>query len=120
TRCSAFRSNGLPNKLTDPESGTVIPIIIRIELVFPDPFGPSSPNIVPGSMVSDRPSTATFVSYTLRIFSSSTIGMRLDAFFRRQLRLVWRYSGSLSQRETPHPKGETPHPKSKRRTPQDA
>ena len=61
-RCRASRLNGLPNSSTDPEAGTVIPIIMRIELVFPEPFGPSKPNIVPGSITSDRPSTATFVS----------------------------------------------------------
>ena len=34
-----------------PESGTVMPIIMRMEVVLPEPFGPSRPNMVPGSIV---------------------------------------------------------------------
>ena len=43
--------NGLPKSFTVPESGTVMPIIMRMELVLPEPLGPSRPNMVPGSMV---------------------------------------------------------------------
>ena len=47
---------------TEPVSGRVMPIIMRMELVLPEPLGPSRPNIVPGSMVKDRSATATLVS----------------------------------------------------------
>ena len=66
-RVSADRSKGRSNSLMVPESGRVMPIIMRMELDLPDPFGPSNPNIVPASTLNVRPSTATFVSYTLRI-----------------------------------------------------
>ena len=52
-----------------------MPIIMRIDELLPDPFGPSSPNIVPGSMRNVSPSTATLVSYALRMWLSSTMAM---------------------------------------------
>ena len=47
---------------TVPESGTVMPIIMRMEEVLPEPLGPSRPNMLPGSMVKLRSSTAILVS----------------------------------------------------------
>ena len=52
-----------------------MPIIMRMVLVLPEPFGPNRPNIVPGSMTRDSASTATLFSYTLRMFWSRTMGM---------------------------------------------
>ena len=52
-----------------------MPIIMRMELVLPEPFGPSRPNMVPGSMRSESPSTATLFSYTLRMLLSRTMGI---------------------------------------------
>ena len=45
-----------------PESGMVMPIIMRMELVFPAPFGPSNPNIWPASIERLRSRTATLLS----------------------------------------------------------
>src|SRR5438105_575728 len=72
-RFSTLRVKGLPNIFTSPESGIVMPIIMRMVLVLPAPFGPSSPNMVPGSMLNDRSSTATNLSYALRTLFSSTV-----------------------------------------------
>ena len=45
-----------------PESGIVMPIIMRMELVFPAPFGPSRPNIWPASIDRLKSRTATLLS----------------------------------------------------------
>jgi len=61
-RLSASRVNGWPKMRIWPESGMVMPIIIRMVLVLPAPLGPSRPNIVPGAMLNDKSSTATNLS----------------------------------------------------------
>ena len=45
-----------------PESGMVMPIIMRMELVLPAPLGPRRPNIWPASIESERSRTATLLS----------------------------------------------------------
>ena len=56
------RSKGLPKRAMRPESGMVMPIIMRMELVLPAPLGPSRPNIWPASMERLRLRTATLLS----------------------------------------------------------
>ena len=58
----ALALEGLVEELMRPESGTVMPIIMRMELVLPAPFGPSRPNIWPASMDRLRLLTATLFS----------------------------------------------------------
>ena len=47
-RCRASREKGWPKRRTVPESGRVMPIIMRMELDLPLPLGPRRPNMVPG------------------------------------------------------------------------
>src|SRR6185312_13433631 len=72
-RFSTALVNGAPNIFTSPESGMVMPIIMRMVLVLPAPFGPSSPNMVPGAILNDRSSTAMNLSYALQTLFSSTV-----------------------------------------------
>ena len=51
--------------------GRVSIVSIRIVVVLPAPFGPKSPKISPVSMVSERPSTATFSAF---LFCASVCG----------------------------------------------
>ena len=53
---------GLAEETDRPESGMVMPIIMRMELVLPAPLGPSRPNIWPASMERLRSLTATLLS----------------------------------------------------------
>ncbi len=57
-----FAVEGLAEERTVPESGMVMPIIMRMVEVLPEPLGPRRPNMVPGSMVKERSSTAILVS----------------------------------------------------------
>ena len=50
TRSSKGRVSGWPKRRTEPESGTVMPIIMRMELVLPAPLGPSRPKISPSGI----------------------------------------------------------------------
>jgi len=45
TRSRLWRSKGLSKRLTWPESGMVMPIIMRMELVLPAPFGPAAEDL---------------------------------------------------------------------------
>src|SRR3954471_23797628 len=70
---SCFLWKVWPKTRTSPESGTVMPIIMRMLLVFPAPLGPSRPNTFPAGIASDRSSTATNLSNDLRTWISSTV-----------------------------------------------
>src|SRR5882724_11353888 len=59
-----------------PESGAVMPIIMRMVLVLPAPFGPNSPKTPPCSMLKERSFTATNWSYVLRTLFSSIVCMK--------------------------------------------
>ena len=48
------RSIGLPRIRMSPESGAVMFMIIRMDVVFPAPFGPRRPNIAPFGTFRDR------------------------------------------------------------------
>jgi hypothetical protein len=61
-RLRRLRSNGWPKRVTVPESGSVIPIIMRMLEVLPEPLGPRRPKMVPGSMLKERSATAILVS----------------------------------------------------------
>jgi hypothetical protein len=61
----------------DPPFKPVCPVIIRIKVVFPAPFGPNSPRQVPGCTSSDKSLTATKSPnrlVTLRIVSAGDDG----------------------------------------------
>ena len=49
----------IPSTVTFPEPGSRNPVIIRIVVVFPAPFGPRKPRISPLSTRNDTSSTAT-------------------------------------------------------------
>src|SRR5438270_12443927 len=51
-------SRSLPSHSIDPASGKKTPVIIRMVVVFPAPFRPSNPVIVPRWTVNETPSTA--------------------------------------------------------------
>src|ERR1700730_5123916 len=53
----------LPLILTDPASGASRPMIIRIVVDLPDPFGPRNPVTWPGLTSNERSSTATVSWY---------------------------------------------------------
>ena len=48
----------LPEKRTCPPCGVIWPVVMRKLVVFPAPFGPSSPRILPGSALKDTSATA--------------------------------------------------------------
>ncbi len=56
--CSAYR---LPLTSTDPDEGRSRPMIIRIVVDLPAPFGPRNPVTIPGSTVKDNASTASLL-----------------------------------------------------------
>ena len=58
---TAFLSMGCPSNITVPVSGINKPVIMRISVVFPAPFGPKSPRKVPSFISMDTPSTAVTV-----------------------------------------------------------
>ena len=66
------RAKGLPRRLTVPESGMVMPTIMRMLEVLPAPLGPRRPNIVPASMRRLKSLTAILFSYDFEMWSSST------------------------------------------------
>src|SRR5882762_1717905 len=51
-------SRSLPSHSIEPASGKKTPVIIRMVVVFPAPFRPSNPVIVPRWTVNETPSTA--------------------------------------------------------------
>src|ERR1700686_414422 len=53
----------LPLTVADPASGASRPMIIRIVVELPDPFGPRKPVTFPGFTSKDRSSTATVSLY---------------------------------------------------------
>src|SRR3954464_13788454 len=74
-RLSRCRLKGWPKTKTSPESGSVMPIIMRMVLVLPAPLGPSRPNMVPSAIEKERSSTATNLSYALRTARNSMVFM---------------------------------------------
>ena len=52
---------GLSLKKTCPEVGLIIFKTVRMVVVFPAPFGPNNPKILPGSTLNDILSTAVVV-----------------------------------------------------------
>ena len=76
-RADAMPQNGSPNIRTSPESGTVMPIIMRMVEVLPAPFGPSKPKMPLGSIENDSRSTAVKLPYCLLTFLSSTVCMKV-------------------------------------------
>ena len=54
------RAYALPLTVTDPDVGASNPMIIRIVVDFPAPFGPRKPVTTPGLTVKLSPSTAVF------------------------------------------------------------
>src|SRR6266436_9400481 len=59
-----------PPTLTVPEVGGMNPVIIRIEVDFPAPFGPRKPSTSPRSTENDTPSTARFGPNVFTKFST--------------------------------------------------
>ena len=55
----------LPSIVADPAVGATRPVIIRIVVVLPAPFGPRKPVTVPGSRVKDTSSTTVRSPYFL-------------------------------------------------------
>ena len=74
--------NGSPKMRTSPSSGSITPMIIRIVVVFPAPFGPRRPKMPPGSMRSESASTAVIPSYrfVMPTSSSNAIPPRIQRF----------------------------------------
>ena len=60
--CCAY---GLPLTMTLPAVGRSSPMIMRMVVDFPAPFGPRKPVTVPGRTVNEMPSTAVFGPYLL-------------------------------------------------------
>src|SRR3984885_15791101 len=57
-RCTGTRVIGLPSRKIWPALGSTSPAIMRRVVVLPQPLGPSSATMLPGSMLSETRSTA--------------------------------------------------------------
>src|SRR6185369_13161664 len=55
---------------TVPAEAGMYPVMIRIVVVFPAPFGPRKPRISPFSTLNDIPSTAVLFGYRFEMFST--------------------------------------------------
>jgi hypothetical protein len=62
-----------PSQAISPESGMKMPVIIRMVVVFPAPFRPRSPVIVPRRTVNEIPSTARTSPKTLTMSRTARI-----------------------------------------------
>src|SRR5512136_839386 len=72
---TGFDLTSSPQTLTMPESGLIIPIVILIVVLLPDPLGPRSPLISPGSTCRLRSFTAfrfpnDFATFVRAIFAN--------------------------------------------------
>src|SRR5690606_28452213 len=73
-----------PKTDTVPSDGRIMPVIIRSSVVFPAPFGPSSP-VIPGPNEHDTSDTATLVPnhfdtpFTLTVGVAERAGSRAGA-----------------------------------------
>ena len=56
---------GLPFRMTSPLSGAVMALMMRISVVLPAPFGPSSPNTVPRGTLILTSLSARWLAYCL-------------------------------------------------------
>ena len=56
--CSGAAATSMPATVAEPAEGSRMPHSIRMVVVFPEPFGPSSPNTSPRSMRSVSSRTA--------------------------------------------------------------
>src|SRR6478736_3839330 len=65
-----FSTMSLPPTETLPSVGAMKPVIMRIEVDLPAPFGPRKPSTSPRSTAKDIPSTARFVPKTFTKFST--------------------------------------------------
>src|SRR4051794_20921762 len=72
-----------PPTLTVPDVGGINPVIIRIEVDFPAPFGPRKPSTSPRSTENDTPSTArlgpnVLIKFSTLIMFNPVKSQRLD------------------------------------------
>ena len=63
---SGSRPMSWPPRSTVPAVGASNPVIRRMVVVLPAPFGPMKPNTAPASIVKSRSATATVGPYALR------------------------------------------------------
>ena len=64
-----------PPTVTVPSVGGMKPVIIRIDVDFPAPFGPRKPSTSPRSTANDTPSTARFAPNVFTKFSTFIMAM---------------------------------------------
>src|SRR5471030_2739013 len=75
-----------PSSSISPDVGSSNPVMQPMVVLFPEPFGPRKPNMVPARTVSDRFSTATVGPYffTRLVNRIASIGSASTFHYRQQ------------------------------------
>src|SRR5450432_4540220 len=75
-----------PSSSISPDVGSSNPVMQPMVVLFPEPFGPRKPNMVPARTVSDRFSTATVGPYffTRLVNRIASIGSASSFHYRQQ------------------------------------
>ncbi len=82
-----------PLSVTSPASGSIMPQVMRKEVVLPAPLGPSSPTISPGSTSKSTPSTTRRRPYDLTRPLASSSDMAGDGGEGRGVQRLFFYRG---------------------------
>src|SRR5438094_4877688 len=92
-----------PHTVTPPELGGMKPVIMRMVVDLPAPFGPRKPSTSPLPTSKETPSTASFAPKDLLRFSTLIIRKQISSRRLSQLRVGRKRpaSGRLTFRYTP-------------------